>query len=123
MLAQVTFRGLAPSSDVVDRVQRKTQKLGEVAPLLRSCHVVIEASPWGNPHPLSYRVALHLSGGPEAEARLPRHATDSNLQAALSSVFRSARRQLHQRTKPRRRAPALRGELRLIVQPAGAPSG
>ncbi len=109
MLPQVTFRGLAPSSEVVDLVSRKAKKLSELAPL-HGCHVVIEASPWGSPRPLSYRVVLQLSGGTGARARLPRQTTDANLQAALSDVFRSARRQLDARSKPRRgpAAPVLR---------------
>src|SRR5262245_32921072 len=94
MLPQVTFRGLPPSAQIMDIVCRKAAKLGEVAPELRGCHVVIEASPRGSQRPSSYRVAVHLSGGTEAGRRNARHAECENLHAALNDVFRAALRQL-----------------------------
>lgn len=92
MLPQVTFRGLSPSAEIVDLVFRKAKKLSDIAPLLRSCHVVIEAAPRRSPRPISYRVSIQLSGGTEAQTRAPRHATHENLHVALGEVFRAARR-------------------------------
>jgi hypothetical protein len=98
MLPQVTFRGLMPSTEIMDVVCRKTRKLSEIAPLLRGCHVVIEASPRGSQRPISYRVSLQLSNATEA-GRRNAHANDANLHTALRDVFRAARRQLEQRER------------------------
>jgi hypothetical protein len=92
MLPQVTFRGLSPSTEIMHLVCRKANKLGEMVPLLRGCHVVIEASPRGSQRPLHYRVSLQLSGGIDAQTRAPRHATHASLAVALGEVFRTARR-------------------------------
>jgi hypothetical protein len=94
MVPQVTFRGLTSSFEIRKTVYRKTRKLSAVVPALRGCHVVIEASPRGHPRPNNYRVTVHLSGGTEAEHRLPRHSTHQNLHVALGDAFRSAQRQL-----------------------------
>jgi len=94
MLPQVTFRGLTPSAEIVDTVVKKAKKLGEIAPQLRGCHVVIEAASRGSQRPLSYRVSLQLSGGTEALRRPPRHVTHENLHVALGDVFKLAHRQL-----------------------------
>ncbi|MFI5306208.1 MAG: HPF/RaiA family ribosome-associated protein [Polyangiales bacterium] len=94
MRPQVTFRGLDPSADVVETVRRKALKLTEITPELHGCHVVIEASPRGHTRPQSYRVSLHLSGGAEAQRRLPRHVSHENLRVALRDVFRAAHRLL-----------------------------
>lgn len=93
MLPQVTFRGLSSSVEIKEAIQKKTQKLSSVIPL-RGCHVVIEASPRGHIRPSSYRVTVHLSGGTDADHRLPRHSSHPSLQVALSDAFRSAYRQL-----------------------------
>jgi hypothetical protein len=98
MLPQVTFRGLSPSAEIVDTVIKKANKLSEIAPQLRGCHVVIEAASRGNQRPLSYRVSLQLSGGTEVERRPPRHATHENLLVALGDVFKLAHRQLTARS-------------------------
>jgi hypothetical protein len=98
MQPQVTFRGLSPSAEIVEAVIKKAYKLNEIAPVLRGCHVVIEASPRGSQRPLSYRVTMHLSGGTEIERRQPRHVTHENLHAALGDLFRAARRQLTMRS-------------------------
>jgi hypothetical protein len=97
MLPQVTFRGLPPSSEIVETVCKKAKRLSDVAPLLSGCHVVIEASRRGNHGPISYYVLVQLSGGTGAVRRSPRHATHANLQAALSEAFRATRRQLEPR--------------------------
>ena len=98
MLPQVTFRGMLPSTEIMEVVCRKTRKLSEVAPLLRGCHVVIEASPRGSQRPNSYRVSVQLSNGSEA-GRRNAHASDANLYTALRDVFRATRRQLAQRER------------------------
>jgi hypothetical protein len=105
MLPQVTFRGISPSAEIVDTVQRKAKKLSDIAPLLRSCHVVIEVSQRGSQRPMSYRVSMQLSGGTRAQSRPPRHTTHENLHVALGEVFRAARRQLDTRMR-RPRGPA-----------------
>jgi hypothetical protein len=107
MLPQVTFRGLSPSAEVVDTVYRKAKKLSDIAPLLRSCHVVIEASQRGGQRPVSYRVSMLLSGGTDAQSRAPRHTTHENLHIALGEVFRAARRHLDARTRHPRGPSAL----------------
>lgn len=94
MLPQVTFRGLSSSAEIKEAIHKKTQKLSTVIPALRGCHVVIEASPRGHPKPANYRVTVHLSGGTDADHRMPRHSTHESLQVALSDAFRSAHRQL-----------------------------
>lgn len=98
MLPQVTFRGMAPSAQIMDIVCRRTRKLSEVAPLLRGCHVVIEASARGHGKPILYRVSVQLSNGSEA-GRRNAHASDPNLQTALREVFRATRRQLEQKDR------------------------
>jgi ribosome-associated translation inhibitor RaiA len=98
MLPQVTFRGLSPSVDIVDTVIKKANKLSEIAPQLRGCHVVIEAAVRGNHRPLSYRVSLQLSGGTEALRRPPRHVTHESLYVAIGDVFKLAHRQLTARS-------------------------
>ena len=97
MLPQVTFRGLTPSAEIVETVVKKAQKLTEIAPVLRGCHVVIEAESRGSQRPLSYRVTIHLTGGTELARRQPRHVTHENLHTALGDLFRAARRQLTMR--------------------------
>lgn len=97
MLPQVTFRGLSPSAEIVETVVKKAHKLSDIAPVLRGCHVVIEAESRGSQRPLSYRVTLHLMGGTELARRQPRHVTHENLHVALGDVFRAARRQLTMR--------------------------
>lgn len=114
MVPQVTFRGLPPSAEIVNMVCRKSKRLSEVAPLLSGCHVVIEATPRGDPRPVGYHVLVQLSGGTEAERRAARHATHRNLHVALSEAFRAARRQLEPRGS---RFPARLGS-RLRVVPA-----
>jgi hypothetical protein len=93
MLPQVTFRGLLPSAHVMDIVCRKARKLNEVAPIVRGCHVVIEASARGSQRPVSYRVCLQLSGDVEATRRNT-HTESDNLHVALRDAFRAATRQL-----------------------------
>ena len=93
MLPQVTFRGLLPSAHVMDIVCRKAKKLNEVAPFVRGCHVVIDASARGSQRPVSYRVSLQLSGGVEASRRNT-HTQNDNLHVALRDAFRAALRQL-----------------------------
>jgi hypothetical protein len=98
MLPQVTFRGMSPSTEIMEVVCRKARKLSEIAPLLRGCHVVIEASPRGSQRPSSYRVSVQLSNGSEA-GRRNAHASDVHLHAALRDAFRATRRQLEQRER------------------------
>jgi hypothetical protein len=98
MLPQVTFRGLAPSAAIMDVVCRKTRKLSDIAPLLRGCHVVIEAFPRGSQKPMQYRVSLQLSNGAES-GRRNAHSADANLHSALRDAFRAARRQLEQKER------------------------
>jgi hypothetical protein len=93
MLPQVTFRGLLPSAHVMDIVCRKANKLSEVAPFVRGCHVVIEASARGSQRPTSYRVSLQLNGPVEASRRNT-HTQSDNLHVALRDAFRAALRQL-----------------------------
>lgn len=99
MVPQVTFRGLSPSSSVVESVWKKARKLAELEPALRGCHVVIEATSRAAHGPSSYKVSVQLTGGTSADRRHPRHAIDTNLQVALRDVFRAARRQLESRDK------------------------
>lgn len=94
MLPQVTFRGLSPSAEIVETVVKKAHKLSEIAPVLRGCHIVIEAESRGSQRPLAYKVTIHLTGGTELARRQPRHVTHENLHVALGDVFRAARRQL-----------------------------
>ena len=98
MLPQVTFRGLSPSSAIVDVVFRKAQKLGVMAPQLEGCHVVIEVASRGASHKhTQYRVAVHLTGGTAASRRSPRHSLNDNVYVALRDAFEAARRQLETR--------------------------
>lgn len=94
MMPQVTFRGITPSPTIVDVVWKRARKLGEVAPMLEGCHVVIEASSHGSHRRVSYRVAVHLTGGTSAETRTTRQAESDNLYVAVREVFDAARRQL-----------------------------
>jgi ribosome-associated translation inhibitor RaiA len=94
MMPQVTFRGITPSPTIVDVVWKRARKLGEVAPMLEGCHVVIEASSHGSHRRVSYRVAVHLTGGTSAETRTTRQAESDNLYVAMREVFDAARRQL-----------------------------
>ena len=105
MLPQVTFRGLLPSAEIIEIVCRKANKLTDVEPQLRGCHVVIEASPRGRQRPISNRVTVHRSGGTGAGLRKARHTTDENLHVALRDVFRATLRQLVIRDK-RARGPS-----------------
>jgi ribosome-associated translation inhibitor RaiA len=102
MLPQVTFRGLSPSSSIVDVVFKKARKLGVIAPQLEGCHVVIEVSGRGHQRHTEYRVAVHLSGGTHASRRSARHASHENVYVALRDAFESTRRQLENRgVRPR----------------------
>jgi ribosome-associated translation inhibitor RaiA len=94
MMPQITFRGITPSPTIVDVVWKRARKLGEVAPALEGCHVVIEASSHGSHRRISYRVAVHLTGGTSAETRTTRQAESDNLYVAMREVFDAARRQL-----------------------------
>lgn len=104
MVPQVTFRGLSPSSSIVESVWKKARKLEELEPSLRGCHVVIEATSRAAHGPASYKVSVQLMGGTSADRRHPRHSIDTNLHAALRDVFRAARRQLESRDKHARSA-------------------
>jgi len=99
MMPQVTFRGIAPSPTVVDVIWKRARKLGEVVPQLEGCHVVIEASSHGSHRRISYRVAVHLTGGTSAETRTTRQAESDNLYVAMRDAFDAARRQLAARGK------------------------
>jgi hypothetical protein len=100
MQPQVTFRGLAPSQTIVESVWKKAQKLAELEPALRGCHVVIEASSRStSTRPSAYKVTVQLAGGTSASRRHARHAVDANVHTALRDAFRSARRQLDGRDK------------------------
>jgi ribosome-associated translation inhibitor RaiA len=99
MLPQVTFRGITPSPTIVDVVWKRARKLGEVAPTLEGCHVVIEASSHGSHRRISYRVAVHLTGGTSAKTRTTRQAESDNLYVAMREVFDAARRQLAARER------------------------
>jgi len=94
MMPQVTFRGITPSPTIVDVVWKRARKLGEVAPQLEGCHVVIEASSHGSHRRVRYRVAVHLTGGTSAETRTTRQAESDNLYVAMRDAFDAARRQL-----------------------------
>jgi ribosome-associated translation inhibitor RaiA len=99
MLPQVTFRGLAPSQSIVDTVWRRASKLGVVAPQIKGCHVVIEASARGSQRHVVYRVVVHMNGGAAADRRNTRHASADNVYVALRDAFDAARRQLEQRSR------------------------
>jgi ribosome-associated translation inhibitor RaiA len=102
MMPQVTFRGITPSPTIVDVVWKRARKLGEVAPQLEGCHVVIEASSHGSHRRVRYRVAVHLTGGTSAETRTTRQAESDNLYVAMRDVFDAARRQLAARGRSSR---------------------
>lgn len=100
MQPQVTFRGLAPSQTVVETVWKKAQKLAEIEPSLRGCHVVIEAvSRSPSTRPSTYKVMVQLTGGTSADRRHARHAVSANVHSALRDAFRATRRQLEGRDK------------------------
>lgn len=100
MQPQVTFRGLAPSQTIVESVWKRAEKLAELEPALRGCHVVIEAaSRTSSTRPSAYKVTVQLTGGTSASRRHARHAVDANVHTALRDAFRSARRQLDGRDK------------------------
>jgi ribosome-associated translation inhibitor RaiA len=112
MMPQVTFRGMTPSPTIVDVVWKRSRKLGDVAPQLEGCHVVIEASSHGSQRRVSYRVAVHLTGGTNAETRTTRQAESDNLYVAMRDAFDAIRRQLAARGKsPRGMGVQLFGEL------------
>jgi ribosome-associated translation inhibitor RaiA len=94
MMPQVTFRGITPSPTIVAVVWKRARKLGEVSPQLEGCHVVIEASSHGSQRRVSYRVAVHLTGGMSAETRTTRQAESDNLYVAMRDAFDAVRRQL-----------------------------
>ena len=100
MLPQVTFRGMLPSAEIMENVCRRTRKLSELAPLLRGCHVVIEASPRGSTRPMHYRVSVQLSNGAE-DGRRNAHASDAQLLVAVREAFRATRRQLETKSRLR----------------------
>ena len=99
MLPQVTFRGLAPSQSIVESVWKKAQKLSDLEPSVRGCHVVIEATARASHGPQSFKVTVQLNGGTAAQRRQSRHAMDANIHVALRDAFRAARRQLESRDK------------------------
>jgi hypothetical protein len=107
MRPQVTFRGLSPSSSIVETVYRKAHKLAEIEPTLSGCHVVIEAAARGAQRPTSYRVTVQLQGGRRAEDRNARHGHDATVQVALRDAFRATRRQLEGRDKHARGLPPM----------------
>jgi len=91
MLPQVTFRGLAPSSTLVDLVWKKAEKLQVLLPQLKACHVVIEAVSRGSQRHVTYRVLVQLHGGPMHGP--VRHAQNANVYVALREAFDAAKRQ------------------------------
>jgi len=99
MVPQVTFRGMAPSEPVLDLVFKRSQKLRELSPQLDGCHVVIEAASHGSQRRIDYRVAIHLTGGTDAEARSTRQAESDVLSVALREAFDAIKRQLTGRSK------------------------
>jgi hypothetical protein len=102
MLPQITFRGISPSSNIVNQVWKRAQKLGEMAPQLEGCQVVIQAQSHGSQRRISYRVVIHLTGGTSAEFRTTRQAEADMLSVAIRAAFDAARRQLTARSRSER---------------------
>jgi hypothetical protein len=107
MLPHVTFRGISPSPNIVDQIWRRAQKLGDMAPQLEGCQVVIEAQSHGSQRRVSYRVVIHLTGGTSAEFRTTRQAEADTLSVAMRGAFDAARRQLTARSRSERSSPSL----------------
>ncbi|WP_341539648.1 HPF/RaiA family ribosome-associated protein [Chthoniobacter flavus] len=62
--AQTTFRNMAPSEAVTERVQKETEKLGKYFDRITSCSVVIEAPQKHHHHgePFHVRIELGVPG-------------------------------------------------------------
>jgi hypothetical protein len=90
---------MAPSETIMDLVFKRSQKLRELAPQLDGCHVVIEAASHGSQRRIDYRVAIHLTGGTDAETRTTRQAESDVLSVALRQAFDAIKRQLTARDK------------------------
>jgi ribosome-associated translation inhibitor RaiA len=113
--AKTTFRNMAPSEAVADRIQKETDALEKYFERITSCHVMVEAPARHNHHgePFHIRIELRVPGKElvvahapagraaveqEDEGRRRKHheieAPHKDVYVAIRDGFRAMRRQL-----------------------------
>ena len=94
---QITFRGMAPSEAVRERIEEYTEKLEQFCDRILACHVVVEEPHrhHAQVHHFHVRVALHVPGKDIIADREPAQlATHADAYQAVTDAFEAARRQL-----------------------------
>jgi ribosome-associated translation inhibitor RaiA len=102
---QITFRGMAPSEAVRERIQEYTDKLEQFCDRILACHVVVE-----EPHRhhqqgnhFHVRVAMTVPGRNIVVDRAPdKDALFEDPYATLHDAFDAARRKLQEYTRTAR---------------------
>jgi len=121
---QVTFRGMAPSAAVEDRVRKEAVKLERYADRITGCHVVIE-EPQRRHHQgnlFHVRIDLTLPGNELLVKRAPaKHHAHEDVYVAIRDAFAAARRRIQDHVRRQRlKRPATRAGARSAPRaPAG----
>jgi hypothetical protein len=110
---EITFRGIPPSPELHDLIERQTARLVRVCEHLQSCRVAVER-PWDRTHD-DCRVRIDVTVPPHHELVVSRTTSDDGHEPPariVRAAFRAARRRVRElreqtRTGPRRsRGPA-----------------
>jgi ribosome-associated translation inhibitor RaiA len=96
--AHTTFRNMAPSEAVADRIQKETDALGKYFDRITSCHVMVEAPARHHHHgePFHIRIELRVPGRELVVAHTP------TARAAVQQEDAGRRRKQHEIEAPRK---------------------
>ena len=112
---EITFRGIPPSAELSDLVERQAARLVRVCEHLQSCRVAIER-PWDRTHD-DCRVRIDITVPPGHELVVSRTTTDDGHEPparVVRAAFQTARRRARELRELTRAGP------RRSRRPAGA---
>ena len=107
MPIRITFRGLAPSPAIEERIHARAADLERFSDRITHCHVVVEAPHRHHHQGMLYhvRVDLTVPGAHLVVNRQPAdHHAHEDVYVALRDAFDAARRQLEERVRRQRGA-------------------
>jgi len=95
---QISFRHLAPSAAMEQRIQQLAARLARFSPNITQCRVVVDAPPQhheqGGRYNVRIEIALAAGGEISVERTHPGDPAHEDPYVALRDAFRAARRQL-----------------------------
>lgn len=103
---EITFRGIPPSPELHDLVERQTARLVRVCEHLQSCRVAIER-PWDRTHD-DCRVRIDITVPPGHELVVSRTTSDDGHEPPariVRAAFQAARRQARELRSQQRGGP------------------